>query len=107
MSLGGPTFEWTREDLVESEAASEEEVMDPAAVRRLFLATQVTQPGRTVPRADNTRQPAVTQSKQRPQAKLQRRIAEDSLEASPEARERARQAIRATLGAPADLRVAA
>ena len=55
MSLGEPTFEWTREDLVESEAAPEEEVMDPAAACRLFPATQATQPGRTMPRADNTR----------------------------------------------------
>ena len=66
MSLGEPRFEWTREDLVESEAAPQEEVMDPAAARRLFPAAQATQPGRTVPRAENTRQLAVAQSKQRP-----------------------------------------
>ena len=64
LSLGEPTFVWTREDLVESEAAPEEEVMDPAASRRLFPATQATQPGRAVPRAD-TAQPAVATHKQR------------------------------------------
>ena len=90
LSLGEPTFVWTREDLVESEAAPEEEVMDPATARRLFPATQATQPGRAVPRADTARQPAVATHKQRSQAKLQRHIAEECLEATLEARERAR-----------------
>ena len=45
MSLGEPTFVWTREDLVESEAAPEEEVLDPAAARTLLPAAQASQPG--------------------------------------------------------------
>ena len=107
LSLGEPTFVWTREDLVESEAAPEEEVMDPAAARRLFPATQASQPERAGPKADTARQPAVATNKQRSQAKLQRRIAEECLEATLEARERARQAMRATPGAQADPRAAA
>ena len=95
--LGEPTFMWTREDLVESEAAPEEEVMDPAAA----------QPERAGPKADTARQPVVATNKQRSQAKLQRRIAEECLEATLEARERARQAIRATPGAQAELWAAA
>ena len=107
MSLGEPMFEWRREDLMESEAAPEEEVMESAAARRLCAATQATQPWRTSPRAEYTEQLAVAHSKQRPQAKLQRRISEDSLGASLQARERAQQTITATPGAPADLRGAA
>ena len=65
LSLGEPTFVWTKEDLVESEAAPKEEVMDPAAARRLFPATQASQPERAGPKADTARQPAVATNKQR------------------------------------------
>ena len=40
VSIGEPTIAWTTGDLVEDEAAPEEECMDPAAARKLFLATR-------------------------------------------------------------------
>ena len=45
VSLGEPTIAWSRESLVEEEAAPEEESLDPAAARRLFPATQASQAG--------------------------------------------------------------
>ena len=103
--LGEPT--WSRESLVEEEAAPEEESLDPAAARRLFPATQVSQAGRAAARAlDSGRQPGAAPPKPRAQARLRCKIAEESLEASAGARERARRKIRETAGAPAELRMA-
>ena len=51
VSLGEPTISWSRENLLEEEAAPEEERLDPDAARRLFVATQVSQPRRVAARA--------------------------------------------------------
>ena len=95
MSLGEPTIAWSRESPVEEEAAPEEERLDPEAARRLFPATQASQAGRVAAQApDGGRQPRAAPPKPRAQARLQRKIAEESLGASAGARERARQKIR-------------
>ena len=65
VSLGEPTIAWNREDLVENEAAPEQECLDPAAARRLFPATQATQPERAAVRAaEGGRQPRAAPPKQ-------------------------------------------
>ena len=108
VSLGEPTIAWSRESLVEEEAAPEEERLDPDVARRLFLATQASQAGRVAARApDSGKQPGAAPPRPRAQVRGQRRIAEESLEAGAEARERARQKILDTAGAPAELRMAA
>ena len=107
VSLGEPTIAWSRESLVEEEAAPEEERLDPDAARRFFTAALASQAGRVVARApDGGRQPGAAPPKPRAQVRLQRRIAEESLEVGAEARERARRKIRDTAGAPAELSMA-
>ena len=103
-----PTIAWSRENIVKEEAAPEEERLHPGAARRLFPATQASQPGIAAARApDGGRQPRAAPPKPRVPVRLQRKIAEESLEAGAEARERAPQKIRDTVGPPAELRMAA
>ena len=92
VSLGEPTIAWSRESLAEEEAAPEEECLDPDATRRFFPAAQASQAERVAARApDGGRQPGAAPPKPRAQVRLQRNIVEESMEASAEARERARQ----------------
>ena len=108
VSLGEPMIAWSRENLVEEEAAPEEERLDPDAARRLFAPTQASQQGRVAARApDGGRQPGAAPPKPRAHVRLQRKIAEGGLEAGAEARERARRKVRDMVGAPAELRMAA
>ena len=91
VSLGEPTITSSRESLVEEEAMPEEEHLDPGTARRLFSATQAPQVGRVAARApDGGRQPGAAPPKPCAQVRLQRKIAEESLEAGAEAPERAR-----------------
>ena len=86
MSLGEPMIAWSRESLFEEEAAPEEERLDPDAARRLFPAAQASQAGRVAARApDSGRQPGAAPPKPHAQVRLQRKIAEESLEAGAEA----------------------
>ena len=48
VSLGEPTITWSTENLVEEEAAPEEERLDPDAAWRFFPATQASEPRRPV-----------------------------------------------------------
>ena len=57
--------------------------------------------------ADTGRNRAVAPRKQRPQAKLQRHVVEETQEAATPAKERACHKITATSGVPAELRMAA
>ena len=85
---------WSRENPVEEEAAPEEERLDPDAARRLFPATQGSQPRRVVAWApDGTRQPRAAPPKPRAQVRPQCKISEESLEAGAEVREQACQKI--------------
>ena len=94
ISVGEPGVVWNIADLVERDVDNEEEVMDLVAVRQLFTASQATQPRRPTARAgDLAVQLAVAPRRRRPQEKLQRKVAEDALEASQKAKARAKQVI--------------
>ena len=54
VSLRVPTIAWCHESLVEEPVAPEEESLDSAATRRLFLSTQASETGRDVARAPNS-----------------------------------------------------
>ena len=71
ISVGERIVVWNRVDLVDQDAEEDDEVMDPVAARRLFLASQATQPGRHSARAGHMAvQPAVAPRKQRLQEKV-------------------------------------
>ena len=78
------------------------------ALRNVFPSTQASQAGIVAARApDGGRQPGAAPPKPRAQERLQRKIAEESLEASAGARERASKKIRQTVASPAELHMAA
>ena len=82
--------------------------MDLAAARRLFPASQATQPGRQAAVAgDVAAQPTVTPRKRRLQEKFHKKVTEEALSAHQEATARAKRATRASTGAPPHLQVAA
>ena len=79
-SLGERAVAWTRESLVQEEAAPEEEHLDPDATRRLFPAALASQAGRVAaPAPDEARRAGVAPQKPRTQVRLQRTVAEESL----------------------------
>ena len=79
VSLGEPTTAWSRESLIEEEGAPEEKRLDPDAARRLFPATLGCLARRVAARAPGGgRQPGAAPPKRRAQARLQRKIAEES-----------------------------
>ena len=108
MSLGELTNAWSRKDLLENEGAPEDECTDLAAARRLFRGTEAAQIERVAVRAaEDGRQPGAAPPKPRAEARLQRKIAEESLGIGTEAKELPCRKIRGTPGAPVELCMAA